>query len=358
MTDAVEDWGWDGRWAAAFEAAAPGGGLLPARVVHEHRGAYGTVCADGERVARLPGALRRAAADAAALPAVGDWVALEPLPGERTAMVRALLPRRTKLSRRASGENELEQVVAANLDAVFVTTSLGRDFNPRRLERFLAACRESGAEPVLLLNKLDACADPAPLLAEARSVAGDAAVVALSARTGAGIEALADWVRPGRTVGFVGSSGVGKSTLINRLLGREALRTGPVREHDERGRHTTTRRELFLLPGGGVLLDTPGMREMQLWEAGAGLGAAFDEIEALASSCRFGDCRHEAEPGCAVKAAAESGAVAAERLESWRKLRRELEARARAEDPALKAAAKRRAREMGRALKKHPRYKR
>lgn len=326
----LEDWGWDERWEAAFKAV-PGRGLIPARVVSEHRGAYGLAAADGDRVARLPGALRHKAADKAALPAVGDWVAAEALPGERSALVRAVLPRRTKLSRKAAGETQLEQVIGANLDVVFVTTALNQDFNARRLERFLAVCRESGAEPVLLLNKLDACPDPAPFLAEAGSVAGGARIVCASAKTGAGLDALDPWLKAGRTIGFVGSSGVGKSTLVNRLIGEEVLETRETRSHDDKGKHTTTRRELFRLKGGAILLDTPGMREMQFWEAERGLAQSFEEIDALAASCRFKDCGHRSEPGCAVKAGVESGAVTAERLEAWRKLKNELDERRRSE---------------------------
>ncbi|MBI3564760.1 MAG: ribosome small subunit-dependent GTPase A [Elusimicrobia bacterium] len=322
----LEDWGWDARWAAEF-AAGPGRGVVPARVVSEHRGAYRLVAADGELTARLPGAMRHKAAARAELPAVGDWVAVEAVPGERAAVVRRILPRRTKLSRRASGEVEEEQVIAANLDTVFVTTALNADFNARRLERFLTVSRESGAEPVILLNKLDACPDPAPYLAEAKAVAAGAAIVCMSAKTGERLAELEPWLSAGRTVGFVGTSGVGKSTLVNRLLGEERLAVRETRAHDERGKHTTTRRELFRLPGGAVLLDTPGMREMQFWEAERGLAQSFEEIDALAASCRFGDCAHGSEPGCAVKAGVESGAVTPERLEAWRKLSKELDAR-------------------------------
>lgn len=322
----LENWGWDERWAAAF-AAAPGRGLSPARVILEQRGLLGVITADGERSAKVPGALKHKTADRADYPAVGDWILVEPIAGERTMLVRGVLPRRTKLSRKAAGDALEEQVIAANLDVVFVITALNRDFNARRLERFMAVCGESGAEPVILLNKLDMCADPAPYLAEAKTAAAGAPVVALSARTGAGSDVLSEWIKPGRTVGFVGSSGVGKSTLVNRLLGAEVLRTFETRTSDERGRHTTTHRQMFLLPGGGVLLDTPGMREMQFWEADQGLAKAFDEIDALAASCRFKDCAHDSEPGCAVKAGLASGAVTTQRLESWRKLQHELDKR-------------------------------
>ena len=331
MAASLADWGWDRRWAADF-ADGPGQGLLPARVIEEQRGLYGIITEGGERTARVLGAMRHKTAARSDLPAVGDWIAVEPVAGESAAIVRHLLPRRTKLSRKAAGTALEEQVIASNLDAVFVITAMNQDFSARRLERFLAVCRESGAEAVLLLNKLDSCSDPTPYLAEASAVSSGTPVLALSAKTGAGLNALAQWVKPGSTVGFIGSSGVGKSTLVNRLLGAPLIRTRETRSSDERGRHTTTHRQMFLLPGGGVLLDTPGMREMQFWDAEQGLNKAFDEIDALSPSCRFKDCGHDSEPGCAVKAGVQSGAVTLERLESWRKLKLELKARKRREE--------------------------
>lgn len=347
---ALEDWGWDTGWAGAFGSEP---GRLPGRVVEEQRGAYRVVTAEGERPARILGAMRHRSGKAE-LPGVGDWVSCEPLPAEKTVVIRRVLPRRSKLSRKAAGEATEEQLIAANLDAVLVVTALDADFNPRRLERFLAVCRESGAEPVVLLNKLDACSDPLPYLGEARLVALDAPVVAVSAKTGQGLESLSAWIRPGRTVGFIGTSGVGKSTLINRLLGDERFKTRETRASDARGRHTTTHRQLVLLPGGGVLLDTPGMREMSPWEAEKGLGETFDEIERLAPACRFRDCGHGAEPGCAVKKAVEDGALDASRLESWRKLKREAAYQQSRVDEAAAAAKKKRDKELSKAIKKLP----
>lgn len=318
----LEDWGWDARWTEAFGGDAAKG-LFPARLIEEQRGLFQIMSEAGARSARTTGSMRHKASDRAGLPAVGDWVSAEALPNEKTVLIRRLLPRRTKLSRKAAGEAMEEQVIAANLDAVLVMTALNADFNARRLERFLTVSRESGAEPVLVLNKLDACERPEPFLQDARRAAGDAAVVAISAKTGAGLDALSAWIKPGRTVGLIGSSGVGKSTLVNRLAGNERLKTAETRASDERGRHTTTHRQLFILPGGGILLDTPGMREMQFWDSEQGLAKTFDEIEALAPSCRFKDCAHDAEPGCAVKAAVQAGTLAAERLAAWTKLKKE-----------------------------------
>ena len=356
MGSSLEDWGWDARWAEAF-AEDGARGLLAARVVAQQRGLLTIATADAIRHARVTGSMRHEAKGAADLPCVGDWIAAEANPGEEAMTVRRILPRRTKLSRKAAGETLEEQVIASNLDAVVVMTAMNADFNARRLERFLAVVRESGAEPVIALNKADSCAEPGPYLGEARLVAGDAAVVAMSAKTGDGLAVLSQWIQPGRTVGFVGTSGVGKSTLINRLLGREALKTFETRAGDERGRHTTTHRELFVLPGGGVLLDTPGMREMAFWEAGRGMAESFDEIDALAAGCRFKDCAHGSEPGCAVKAAIESGALPAARLESMNKLKKEMAFQKRRVDPATQAAEKKKWRSANKALRKRVKEK-
>lgn len=329
----LEDWGWDARWAEAFGGAAAEG-LFPGRLVEEQRGLFQAVSHEGVIPARTTGRMRHKASDRADLPAVGDWVALEASRDRKAATIRRVLPRRTKLSRKAAGEAMEEQVIAANLDCVLIMTALNAEFNARRLERFLTVTLESGAAPVLVLNKLDACADPASFLEQAGGVAAGVPVVAISAKTGEGLEALGAWIRPGATVGLIGSSGVGKSTLVNRLSGGELMKTSDTRASDERGRHTTTHRQLFLLPGGGALLDTPGMREMQFWDSEQGIAMTFEEIEALAPSCRFKDCAHGAEPGCAVKAAVAGGTLASDRLEAWTKLKREsaFEARRRDKD--------------------------
>lgn len=318
----LDDWGWDKRWAEAFGDDV-GKGLFPARLIEEQRGLFQIMSEQGVKSARTTGSMRHKAADRAGLPAVGDWVSTEAVPNEKVVLIRRILPRRTKLSRKAAGEAMEEQVIAANLDTVLVMTALNADFNARRLERFLTVSLESGAQPVLVLNKLDACTEPGPYLEQARLAAGSAPVIAISAKTSAGFDALAVWIKPGQTVGLIGSSGVGKSTLINRLTGNEDIKTAETRASDERGRHTTTHRQLFILPGGGILLDTPGMREMQFWDSEQGLAKTFDEIEALAPSCKFKDCAHDSEPDCAVKAAIAAGTIAADRLLSWTKLKHE-----------------------------------
>ncbi len=316
----LEDWGWDARWGETFGDDAVKG-FFPARLIEEQRGLFQILTEQGVQSARTTGSMRHKANDRAALPAIGDWVSAEALPRENTVIIRRILARRTKLSRQAAGETREEQVIAANLDTIFIMTALNADFNMRRLERFLTVSLESGAAPVLVLNKLDSCAIPEPFLEQARLIAGDSPVIAISAKTGAGLNALAAWIKPGRTVGLIGTSGVGKSTLVNRLNGNEFLRTAGTRAKDERGRHTTTHRQLFLLPQKGILLDTPGMREMQFFDSDHIRAKTFGDIEALASSCRFKDCAHNLEPDCAVKTAVAAGALAPERLAAWAKLK-------------------------------------
>lgn len=320
----LEDLGWDDFFAAAFAPYAEQG-LVPARVVAQ-MGLLRVSTGEAEYFADLAGRLRRELelpGGVAGFPAVGDWLALRPPTGEGRAMVHAVLPRRGKFSRKVAGQRTEEQVVAANIDTIFLVSGLDGDFNPRRIERYLTAAWDSGAQPVVILNKVDRCDDPERCLLEAEAVALEVPVHRVSALTGEGCEALLPYLGRGRTVSLLGSSGVGKSTLANRLLGREAQRTGEVREGDDRGRHTTTHRELFVTPGGALLLDTPGLREVQLWEADQGIEAVFADIEELAQGCRFRDCRHEGEPGCAVEAAIQGGELAPERLESYRKLQRE-----------------------------------
>jgi ribosome biogenesis GTPase len=291
-------------YVAAGAAQVDSGRVSTARVVLVEKG--GIFLDDGDMVV-LPKRLRRSGAR----PAVGDYVVVD------AGAVREILPRRTKLSRKAAGERATEQLVAANIDKVFIVCGLDSDYNPRRIERYLVAVRSGGAIPVVLLNKVDLCPDAAARVAEIAALGAE--VHAISARAGDGLAALA--IGPTETVCFVGSSGAGKSTLVNRLLGREAQRTQEVRADDDRGRHTTSSRELFPLPGGGFVIDTPGMREIGLWDAEGGLAAAFADIDDAAAGCRFRDCRHEDEPGCAVR-----DAVAADRLADWRKLAVEVDA--------------------------------
>lgn len=294
-------------------------GLTLARVALAQRDQYHLYSETAELHAEPSGALWYRAPDRASMPVVGDWVAAR-IVGPDQAIVEAVLHRRTCFSRRAAGRREEEQPLAANIDLVFLVCGLDGDFNLRRLERYLTLAAESGAAPVVVLNKADVCDGLATQLAATTAVAGNAPVVALSAREDEVLDGLTPYLATGRTVALLGSSGVGKSTIVNRLLGEDRLLTSEVRESDSRGRHTTTRRELLLLPHGGVLIDTPGMRELQLWAGRESVDRTFDEIAELASACRYADCTHSGEPGCAVAEALAAGTIQPERMQSYRKL--------------------------------------
>jgi ribosome biogenesis GTPase len=307
--------GWDDGWEAAF-AEHRAAGLAPARVAIQHRGAYDLITEGGEL--RASAATRLVKSDE--LPVVGDWVGVEP----ETALVEAVLERRTSISRKEVWQAVREQVLAANVDVGFLVQALPLDFNVRRLERYLAMAWESGAQPVVLLTKTDLVDDVAPFAAEAEAVTlGACPVHAVSAKTGEGLDELRSYLEPNRTAVLLGSSGVGKSTIVNALAGEELLATQEVREDDHRGRHTTSHRELILLDGGGVILDTPGIRELQLWDAD--LEQTFGDVEEVARRCRFSDCNHDREPGCAIREALEDGSLPADRWQSYVKLQRELE---------------------------------
>jgi ribosome biogenesis GTPase len=329
--------GWSEADATSFAPFAAQG-LVPARVVGGHARHLRVLTGAGESLAEAARSLKRSASRAAELPTVGDWVALLPQPGQERDVIQAVLPRRTAFVRRAPGVRTVAQVLAANVDTVFLMMGLDGDFNPRRLERALVLAWESGAKPVVLLNKADVAADLEGRRAQIEAVAGGVPVCVIAAKHGEGLEAIAPWLLPGRTVALLGSSGVGKSTLVNRLLGRDKQRTHAVRESDQRGRHTTTHRELIELPGGALLIDTPGLRELQLWSDGSGLEAAFEDVGALAASCRFTDCGHGNEPGCAVRGAVEGDRLAPERLASYLKLQGELRALEIREDPLKRRA--------------------
>jgi ribosome biogenesis GTPase len=316
--------GWSEFFAREFELFRKQGHSV-GRVALEQRGAYRLYTEHAEVPARVSGKLRYDSESAADFPAVGDWVAFSKPERDGLARIHAILPRRSTFSRKAAGANTEEQVVAANVDTVFLVQGLDHDFNLRRLERYLVAAFESNANPVIILNKTDLCANVDQKILEVESVALGTPVHAISSLTGDRLDEIAQYISTGVTIAFLGSSGVGKSTLLNRIVGEDIQKTLEVREHDSRGRHATTHRELIVLKSGGLLIDTPGMRELQLWDVGASLGEAFSDVESIAAACYFSDCRHQNEPGCAVREALADGTLDASRYEHYLRLERELE---------------------------------
>jgi len=356
---ALTDWGWDDAHAAAFASRAIAG-HEPGRILVEDRGSYLVATADGDARATVSGRFRFDAEleGQPGFPVVGDWVALQPTGDPDHRLIQGLVPRRTAVIRRApTDRSSPEQVLAANVDLLLIVTSLNADLNPRRLERYLAVAWSSGAQPVLVLNKADLASDVESAVASVTPIAGGAPVHAVSATTGTGLPELAARFGDGRTAALIGSSGVGKSTLLNALAGAEVEGTGAIREDDDRGRHTTTRRHLVRIPGRGLILDTPGMRELGLADDDGGIDAAFSDIDELAAACRFHDCRHDREPGCAVRGAIAAGSLDPARLANRRKLDREV---ARAEgqnDPRARAERRRQYRMMHTAVSRHMKMK-
>jgi ribosome biogenesis GTPase / thiamine phosphate phosphatase len=329
----LEDIGWDAFFADAFEPYAADN-LIPARVSARHHGPCELFTERG-RMGGLPaGKLTDEE-----LPAVGDWVAVRPVEGERKAIIEAVLPRRTSFSRKEALKRTVEQVVAANIDTVFVVTAFGFDLNPRRLERYLTSAWDSGSSPVVVVNKSDVAEEPAAELLEIEPVTMGVSVHAVSAVTGEGLEELDPYLQQGQTIALLGSSGVGKSTLVNRFAGREVLETAET-SAGGRGRHTTSHRELVPLPSGALLLDTPGMREMQLWAGEEVLDTTFSEISELAAECKFSDCSHDGEPECAIRRALSDGTLSEERWASYSKLQREVRALAIRKDARLRSEAR------------------
>jgi ribosome biogenesis GTPase / thiamine phosphate phosphatase len=355
--DTLEAYGWNESFAKAAECFLEEG-LVPARVLQARRSAWTVIARENaglkEMDALAAGHLLYDAASQADLPATGDWVLIRRSPSG-PAIIHAVLPRSSRFSRKAPGDVEHdridEQVIAANVDYAFIVGAAGKDWNPRRLERYIALVRESGALPVIIITKIDLSDAPETLVREGEEAAPGAPILAVSARTGAGLAALDPFLAPGRTAVLLGSSGAGKSTLLNALAKNELQRVQEVREDDERGRHTTTTRTLFRLPSGALVIDTPGLREIQLWADADTVDSSFPDVETYAASCRFRDCTHESEPGCAVRKAVEEGLLPEERVASWRKLRREVDYLQRRGDPVAAAAERERWKNISKQVK-------
>jgi ribosome biogenesis GTPase len=348
--------GWGPLWAEHFAPYAETG-CFPGRICAEHRGLYHYDDGRGEGTARVAGRLRHDAAGRADFPAVGDWVALQ-RPGDTgPALVRAVLPRKNRFSRQAAGTATAEQVLAANLDVLLLVTSLNNDLNPRRLERYLAAAALPDCQVVLVLNKCDLCDHPEGFATPLRAFFPHLPVHPVSAHTGEGLDALDAWLRPGCTVALLGSSGVGKSSLVNRWLDEERQAVQAVRAADDRGRHTTTHREMVRLPRGALLIDNPGMREFQLWDTDADLDSPFADIAELARRCFYSDCGHDHEPGCAVRQAVDAGQLAPERLASFHRLRRELEHMEARQDAQAQRRRKEHDKRIHRAMNREKRWR-
>lgn len=347
----ILSWGWNEYFQAVWTDTERES-AVPARVIAQSRGIWRVAGDFGECRAEPAGKLRLATEEGADWPAVGDWVAAELRDRGSAGQIQEVLPRRSQFVRKMAGRKIAEQVIAANVDIALLVSALDGDFNPRRVERYLTQCWESGTRPVIVLNKADACESPRERIEAMERVAMGVPVCAVSAKTGDGFDDLQKYLARGQTLVLLGSSGVGKSTIVNRLLGRAIQEVQEVRKSDSRGRHTTTAREVFALPNGALLMDTPGLRELQLWGADEGVSQTFSDIEALAARCRFGNCRHDGEPGCAVQAAIAGRALDAARLENWRKLQRELQFLQRKADPDARQNEKQRIKTLMRGVNK------
>lgn len=344
--------GWNPFFSQPFEPFRAEGYAV-GRVALEHKNTFLLYTELGTLSAEVSGKFRYQATEPQDFPAVGDWVVIRPRASESTATIHHVLPRQSKFSRQVAGTKIEEQLVATNINTVFLISGLDGDFNLRRIERYLLLVWESGANPVILLNKADLCEDVAARRAAVEAIAPGVPIFALSASQNQGLSQLSPYLTVGQTVALVGSSGVGKSTLTNQLLGSDRQSTQAVRQDDSRGRHTTTHRELMVLPTGGLLIDTPGMREIQVWAQEEGLQETFSDIEILAQNCRFRDCQHQHEPGCAVQQAIESGDLAPQRLASYQKLQRELAHLARKQDQQAQLNTKARWKQVTKSLRRH-----
>ncbi|BAZ05934.1 ribosome small subunit-dependent GTPase A [Calothrix sp. NIES-3974] len=348
----LELWGWSDFFANHF-APYRQQGFSVARVVIECRNSYILQSENAEISAEITGKLRYRASDRQDFPAVGDWVVIRTREKEGTATIHEILPRKSKFSRKAAGSETTEQIVATNIDTVFLVSGLDGDFNPRRIERYLILAWESGANPVIVFNKADVCPNLENCLAEVESIALGVPIMTISAATNQGLETLQPYLRPGQTVALLGSSGVGKSTITNQLLGETVQAVQTVRQGDSRGKHTTTYRELLRLPTGGLIIDTPGMRELQIWSGEEGISESFADIAELAQQCRFRDCQHEHEPGCAVRQALQEGSLDASRFANYQKLQKEIKYMERKQDQREYLAEKEKWKKITKAMRNY-----
>ena len=347
--------GWSEFFEVGFKPYADKG-YMCGRVALEHKNFFRVYTQHGEVLAEISGKLRHEAVNRSDLPAVGDWVVISSRPEADRVTIHAVLPRRTSFARKIAGSRTEEQIVGANIDTVFLVTSLNQDFSLRRIERYLVTAWESGANPIIILSKADLSDRLSDSINDVQAIARSVPIYAVSVVTGYGLPDVALYFKRGQTVALLGSSGVGKSTLINHLAGVDRLKVQTVREHDERGKHTTTHRELILLPDGGLVLDTPGMRELQLWDSR--LELVFDDIEALAEKCFFSDCRHQDEPRCVVREALAAGTIDSERYESYEKLQKELKYQARRKDKRSEIEEKKKWKKLSRLATERARLKR
>jgi ribosome biogenesis GTPase len=343
--------GWTETLAAQF-APDRAAGLVPGRVSLEHNHVYRVLTGEREWLAEVAGRVKYRATGRHELPAVGDWVALRLDPAGGRAVIREVLPRTSSFSRKVAGRETEEQVVASNIDTVLLVFGLDRPVKARRIERLLVPARQSGATPVVVLNKADICEDELAAVAEAARAAPDVQILVMSARDGRGLDALRRLLGVGKTLALLGPSGAGKSSIVNHLAGQEVFATGDVRESDARGRHTSVHRQMVVLDSGGVIIDTPGMRELQLWDVDEAVGETFPDIVAIGEACRFRDCQHDREPECAVKRAVETGALDAGRYQSFLKLSHERAAFDKLRDERAQLDAKRQSKIGSRAMKK------